>query len=119
MYTKVVKWQKKKVDLIKNGDIVMEKDADSVNGIKQLLSITQLAYRLGVGKRTIGRWMEKGMMPAPYRVGHSKKWDPDDIELWLKSGSPNRKKFEKIKAERIRDGNRKKGEAKKNISRSR
>jgi excisionase family DNA binding protein len=76
--------------------------------IVPLLTVEQVAKRLNVGVRTVWRLDKEDKIPEPFMVGHRKRWEASDLELWLKSGSPSRKEFKKLK-ERIGDGKTSKG----------
>lgn len=50
---------------------------------RQLLSMTELAERLGVSRWTVRNWaLERGL---PYvKIGNRKRFRPKDVEEWLK-----------------------------------
>jgi predicted DNA-binding transcriptional regulator AlpA len=46
------------------------------------LGIAELAARLGVSGRTIGRWCVAGSFPRPSYIGLRRKWLLSDVETW-------------------------------------
>ena len=64
---------------------------------QQLLTVEQVAHRLNVGIRTVWRLDAEKKFPAPYRIGHRKRWELKDLELWLQWKCPNQKKFNQLK----------------------
>ena len=61
-------------------------------------SAQHLAERLGVSLRHVRRMDAAGMLPKPIRLGRAVRWPAEDIHGWLKAGSPDRRKWEAIKA---------------------
>lgn len=55
-----------------------------------LLSIADLATLLGVSSRHVERMDVSGRMPAPVRLGRSKRWRRTEIESWIVAGCPDR-----------------------------
>lgn len=53
--------------------------------IPQLLSIDQLAERLGITVRHVRRLVAERRVPY-YKVGKLVRFDPADITVWLESG---------------------------------
>lgn len=51
--------------------------------MQNLLSIRELAERLGLCRRTVARLVDGGKLPRPIRVGGSLRWRPEAIETWL------------------------------------
>jgi len=62
----------------------------------QLWTVEQVADRLGIGIRTVWRLDKDEKLPAALRIGHRKRWNANDIELWLEWKCPDRKKFEQL-----------------------
>jgi excisionase family DNA binding protein len=51
---------------------------------RQLLwTVKQVAQALGIGERTVWKFSATGEIPAPIRIGRSKRWDRTAIEDWL------------------------------------
>lgn len=42
-----------------------------------------LAQQLGIGNSTLWRWVKKGILPPPIRIGGIAGWRPSDIETTL------------------------------------
>ena len=51
--------------------------------MKQYLNIAALAERLLVKRSTLYAWAEQGMIPY-VKLGRLLRFDPDEIEAWLK-----------------------------------
>jgi len=62
-----------------------------------MLNANQLAELLGVSRRTIQLWEKSGKVPEPIRIGRTVRWRREEIEAWLKAGSPNRLKWKVMK----------------------
>ena len=57
-----------------------------VSGISsdQLLTIDQLATKLGVSKSCIRKWLATGFLPPPLKLGKRLiRWELDTISVWL------------------------------------
>ena len=52
--------------------------------MKQYLDIATLAGRLQVKRSTLYAWAERGSIPH-LKLGRLLRFDPDEIETWLKS----------------------------------
>jgi prophage regulatory protein len=39
-----------------------------------------LASQLGIGRSTLWRWVQQGILPRPIRIGGIAGWRPEDIE---------------------------------------
>jgi predicted DNA-binding transcriptional regulator AlpA len=58
-----------------------------------------VAARLaGVSTATWYRLHAAGRTPAPTRLGGRVLWRRDDLELWVRLGCPDRKRFEALRA---------------------
>ena len=55
-----------------------------------LIDIRQLAALLGRSVPSLERDQAAGRLPAPLRIGGSKKWRRADIETWVAAGCPTR-----------------------------
>lgn len=82
-----------------------KKQEQSFSG-EQLLTVEQVAHRLNVGVRTVWRLDSEKKIPAPFRIGHRKRWGAGDLELWLQWKCPSQKKFNQLKNERIDHGDK-------------
>jgi predicted DNA-binding transcriptional regulator AlpA len=56
-----------------------------------LLSVRDLARLLGRSVPSLDRDDAAGRLPAPVRLGGSKKWRTDEIVAWVAAGCPDRK----------------------------
>ena len=52
--------------------------------MQHLLGINDLSDILGVPVGTIYRWQTTGYGPAAIKIGKYLRWDPVDVESWLK-----------------------------------
>ena len=57
--------------------------ADGHNGLPHLIDVATLAVHLGLTERTIRRKVAQGEIPH-YKIGNSIRFDPVEIEAWLK-----------------------------------
>jgi len=48
-------------------------------------SVKDLAQMLGLGERTIWRWVDEGKIPAPRKFGGRRLWLVTEIQAWVKS----------------------------------
>ncbi|MEM7682782.1 MAG: helix-turn-helix domain-containing protein [Planctomycetota bacterium] len=48
--------------------------------VSQTLTAEDLAHLLKVSKRTLYRWVQQGLLPAPLRVGATTRWRSDEVE---------------------------------------
>ncbi len=55
-----------------------------------LIDIRQLAVLLNRSVPSLERDQAAGRLPAPVRIGGSKKWRRADIEAWVAAGCPVR-----------------------------
>lgn len=54
----------------------------------ELINIKRLAERLGVSRRTVHYWLERGGLPvAPIEGMTPPKWRAADVEAWLSRAS--------------------------------
>jgi predicted DNA-binding transcriptional regulator AlpA len=49
---------------------------------ERLLPMRRMCRRYGVSDRTIDRWLERGELPKPVRIGGRKYWRVTDLELF-------------------------------------
>ena len=52
----------------------------------RLIDIKEVAYLLAVSVKTIRRYAEAGMLPAPKHVGRALRWRLSDIQDWIAGG---------------------------------
>lgn len=57
----------------------------------EVLSTADLAKVLGVSERHVFTLEKEGHIPAPVRLGGSKRWTRLSIDAWLAAGCPKRK----------------------------
>jgi prophage regulatory protein len=62
-----------------------------------LLAISDLAVALSRSPASLHRDDAAGRLPAPLRIGGSKRWRHADIALWVELGCPPRAEFEEIR----------------------
>ncbi len=55
-----------------------------------LVDINRLAVLLGRSVASLERDQAAGRLPAPVRIGGSKKWRLADIQAWVAAGCPAR-----------------------------
>lgn len=61
---------------------------------EQLLKVDQVAAKLCLGKRTVFRMRNAGLICAPLKCGQGAiRWRLSDIEKWIAMGCPTQKKF--------------------------
>ncbi len=61
----------------------------------KLLTQGDLAKRLRISIRQVRRLDKSGSLPLPLKIGALKRWDPDEIDRWVKAGAPERAMWEK------------------------
>lgn len=64
----------------------------------KLLTQGDLARRLRISIRQIRRLDKSGSLPRPLKIGTLKRWDPDEIDRWVKGGAPERAEWEQRQA---------------------
>ena len=64
----------------------------------KLLTQGDLARRLRISIRQIRRLGKSGSLPRPLKIGALKRWDPDEIDRWVKAGAPVRSEWEAKRA---------------------
>lgn len=57
--------------------------------MKSLLSVTELANRLNVSRRTVWRMKDSGELPTAVTIRGCLRWRPEVIEAWLADGAPH------------------------------
>jgi predicted DNA-binding transcriptional regulator AlpA len=62
-----------------------------VTAVPLLLDIHTLAALLTRSVASLERDQAAGRLPAPVRIGRSKKWRRSDIEAWVAAGCPARR----------------------------
>lgn len=51
---------------------------------RRLLTVRDVADRLGIDQKTVRRWRQEGKLPPPIELGGSVlRWDPDRFDDWL------------------------------------
>ena len=51
-----------------------------------LLGVKELARRLRISERSVWAHAKTGLMPAPLRIGRSRRWPAAAIERWIAGG---------------------------------
>lgn len=54
-----------------------------------LLNVKEVARLLSIGERTVWAKAAAGVMPAPIRLGRSRRWRREELEEWIRSGCPD------------------------------
>lgn len=54
----------------------------------RLWTVEETAGYLGVPVATMYRWRHHGTGPRAYRVGRYLRYDPVEVQKWLRAGSP-------------------------------
>jgi excisionase family DNA binding protein len=62
-----------------------------------LLRVLQAAEFLGVSRATFYRLDRSGLVPAPIRLGGSRRWHREHLRSWMDAGCPTRQTWERIK----------------------
>ncbi|TQM42634.1 helix-turn-helix transcriptional regulator [Halopolyspora algeriensis] len=57
--------------------------SEASKSLHRFLSPKELAEHLGVSKRTIDTWRQRGEGPRAYRVGRHLRFSVEDVEAWL------------------------------------
>lgn len=56
----------------------------------KLVDISEFSEKLNIKKKTIYDWVHKGLIPY-IKLGRLVRFDPDDIDRWLKSKRSKKK----------------------------
>jgi predicted DNA-binding transcriptional regulator AlpA len=59
-----------------------------------LVSARVAAALCGVSLRQWWRWSAMGCVPAPVRIGSTKRWRADELRRWAEAGCPCREEWE-------------------------
>lgn len=54
----------------------------------RLWTVEETATYLGVPVATMYRWRHHGTGPVAYRVGRYLRYEPTEVQRWLKAGTP-------------------------------
>jgi len=55
---------------------------------ESMMSVADVCESAGVTRQTIARWVRRGIMPSPVRLGpRCVRWPRDVIEQWLRNGA--------------------------------
>lgn len=49
----------------------------------QMLSLNEVAARLGVCRRTAEKMLAEGRLPRPVRFGRLRKWSDEQLDEWI------------------------------------
>jgi excisionase family DNA binding protein len=58
----------------------------AVSAPPELLTVRQVAARLGCSPRHVNRLADTSLMPAPVRLGTLVRWRAAEIESWIAGG---------------------------------
>lgn len=53
-----------------------------------LIDAEALARMMDVSERTLWRWVSRGELPQPLRIGGSTRWRLAEINDWIERGCP-------------------------------
>lgn len=62
--------------------------------IESLISVSQVARLTSLSERTIWRMIGEGRTPETVRVGRAVRFRASEVDIWIKSGCPDRQTFE-------------------------
>lgn len=48
------------------------------------ISVSELEVLLGVHRRTIGRWVESGKFPCPFKIDKTKYWSKKQLNAYFR-----------------------------------
>lgn len=65
---------------------------------ERLLTVRELAARLGISTRQAWKLLAAGRLPAPLRLGRSVRWRAATVDRWIAAGCPSREVFEATRA---------------------
>ena len=54
-----------------------------------LLTVTDLAQRLNVSRRTLYRMLDSGQLCKPITLRGAKRFDPNVVDQWIAAGAPH------------------------------
>ncbi len=57
-----------------------------------------VAALLSVSERHVWALHSSGRLPRPVSLGRSRRWVVEELQRWLKAGSPNRTTWEQMRA---------------------
>ncbi|NLN92710.1 MAG: helix-turn-helix domain-containing protein [Candidatus Hydrogenedens sp.] len=55
----------------------------------QLLTVKEVAAKIGLSVRSVWNARDAGAIPAPVRIMGSTRWRASDIQAWIDDGCPN------------------------------
>jgi predicted DNA-binding transcriptional regulator AlpA len=53
-----------------------------------LIGVDEVASRLGLSKRSVWRFVERGILPRPVRLGDTTRWSVRGLAQWVEAGCP-------------------------------
>jgi len=62
-----------------------------------LVTVVEVARLLSVSQRHVLGLHKNELMPKSIRLGHSTRWNINDIRRWIAAGCPDRKTWESMK----------------------
>jgi predicted DNA-binding transcriptional regulator AlpA len=57
----------------------------------ELLSAQAVSRMLGIGTRSLWRYIAAGKVPRPVRIGRAVRWRRLELDDWIKAGCPQSK----------------------------
>lgn len=69
----------------------------TADDVSLLIDIAVLAVLLDRSVASLERDQAAGRLPAPLRLGGSKKWRRSEIESWVAAGCPTRAEWEELR----------------------
>ena len=64
---------------------------------KLLLSVTEVAAMLSIGRTSLYALHSSGRLPLPVRLGRRTLWNRRELESWTAAGCPARQQWENLK----------------------
>lgn len=66
-----------------------------------LLTARQLGQMLSLSKTKIYQMIAAGQLPHSLRIGRSRRWRRNDINLWIEFDCPSMERFAELRAEAV------------------
>ena len=65
---------------------IIHKGIDVLPDERLLVSASTLEWTFDTSAKTIRRWAAEGLMPPPYKIGKSLRWDAAELRQWIADG---------------------------------
>jgi len=62
-----------------------------------LINMQEAAKFLKISSRTLFGMAKSGQVPQPVRLGHSVRWNVEELKAWVTAGCPEQKEWERIR----------------------